>query len=58
MQRFNLASGDETQFVYGVYASGSMFDTLGVPAMLGRTYDRSGRLEGLNWVMAAACIKT
>src|SRR6202011_2340999 len=28
--RFNLASGGETQFIDGVYASGSFFDTFGV----------------------------
>ena len=37
-QRFNLAEGGETQFVDGVYASGGMFDTLGVRPMLGRTF--------------------
>jgi putative ABC transport system permease protein len=36
-QRFNLSSGGETQFVDGIWASGRLFDTLGVPAMLGRT---------------------
>src|SRR4051812_39082003 len=36
--RFNLASGGETQFVDGLWVSGRMFDTLGVPAMLGRTF--------------------
>src|SRR5262245_4907822 len=35
--RFNLAAGGETQFVDGLWVSGSMFETLGVPAMLGRT---------------------
>src|SRR2546428_8657422 len=44
--RFNLASGGETAFVDGIWASGGMFDTLGVPAMLGRTFtevdDRRG----------------
>src|SRR5215813_7500958 len=34
-QRFNLAAGGETQFVDGIWASGRMFDVLGVPAMLG-----------------------
>ncbi len=37
-QRFNLAAGGETQYVEGLYASGGLFDTLGVPAMLGRTF--------------------
>jgi predicted permease len=36
--RFNLASGGETEFVDGIWASGGMFETLGVPAMLGRTF--------------------
>lgn len=44
--RFDVASGGETEFVDGVWASGSFFDTLGVPALLGRTLsnadDRSG----------------
>src|SRR5262249_49924045 len=44
--RFNLAPGSETAFVDGLWASGSFFDTLGVPAMLGRTFaemdDRPG----------------
>src|SRR5439155_4231782 len=36
--RFNLASGGETEFVDGMWASGGIFETLGVPAMLGRTF--------------------
>src|SRR5215217_5435888 len=32
--RFNLSSGGETQFVDGIWASGGMFDTLGVNPML------------------------
>src|SRR3954464_6355683 len=36
--RFNLSAGGETQFVDGIWASGGIFDTLGVPAMLGRTF--------------------
>jgi predicted permease len=35
--RLNLAAGGETQYVDGIWASGGMFDTLGVPAILGRT---------------------
>src|SRR2546425_5788574 len=35
--RFNLAAGGETRFVDGIWVSGAFFDTLGVPAMLGRT---------------------
>src|SRR5262249_25141605 len=34
-QRFNLAAGGETQFVDGIWASGRMFDVLGVPALRG-----------------------
>ena len=44
--RFNLAPAGETRFVNGLWASGSFFDTLGVRAILGRTFseadDRSG----------------
>ncbi len=36
-QRFNLAQHGETEFVDGVYVSGSFFGLLGVPAILGRT---------------------
>ena len=32
-QRFNLAAGGETLFVEGLWASGGLFDTLGVPAI-------------------------
>jgi putative ABC transport system permease protein len=35
--RFNLASGGETEFVDGLYASGTFFETLGVDAIRGRT---------------------
>jgi putative ABC transport system permease protein len=37
-QRFNLARGGETQYVWGVIASGDYFRVLGVPAILGRTF--------------------
>jgi putative ABC transport system permease protein len=44
--QFNLASSGETQFIDGLWASGSLFETLGVPTMLGRTFsdaeDRPG----------------
>ena len=44
--RFNLALRGESEFVDGLWASGKMFDVLGVPAMLGRTFteqdDRPG----------------
>jgi putative ABC transport system permease protein len=35
--RFNLSRGGQTEFIDGLWASGRMFETLGVPAMLGRT---------------------
>jgi putative ABC transport system permease protein len=49
--RFNLASGGETEFVDGLWASGSFFQTLGVPAVLGRTFSdaddrRGGSADG------------
>jgi predicted permease len=44
--RFNLAPGGEAEFVDGIWASGSLFETLGVRAVLGRTFtvgdDRRG----------------
>jgi len=36
--RFNLASGGETQFIDGIFASGSFFETFGVPPLIGRTF--------------------
>ena len=45
-QRFNLAAGGETQYVEGIYASGGLFDTLGVPAMLGRTFTDADDVRG------------
>ena len=44
--RFNLASGGETEFVDGIWASGSMFETLGVSAVLGRTFTASDDRRG------------
>jgi putative ABC transport system permease protein len=44
--RFNLAQGGPTELVDGMWASGGLFDVLGVPAILGRTFtevdDRRG----------------
>jgi len=44
--RFNLASGGEAELVEGIWASGRLFETLGVNAILGRTFttgdDRRG----------------
>ena len=45
-QRFNLSQGGETQFVDGIWASGRMFETLGVPAMLGRTITEADDQRG------------
>jgi putative ABC transport system permease protein len=45
-QRFNLAAGGETLFVEGLWVSGGMFDTLGVPAMLGRTFTPADDTRG------------
>src|SRR5580765_1404934 len=45
-QRFNLAAVGETLFVEGLWASGGMFDTLGVPAMLGRTFTPADDTRG------------
>src|SRR5207244_9255042 len=44
--RFNLSAGGETQYVDGIWASGGMFDTLGVPAMLGRTFTEADDARG------------
>src|SRR5262245_31464249 len=44
--RFNLPPGGETQFVDGMWVSGGMFDTLGVPAMLGRTITEADDVRG------------
>ena len=44
--RFNLASGGETQFVDGLWANGSFFSTLGVPALVGRTFSDADDTRG------------
>jgi predicted permease len=36
--RFNLASGGEAQFLDGILASGSFFETFGVAPLVGRTF--------------------
>src|SRR4029077_12809116 len=36
----------ETQFVDGIWASGRMFETLGVPAMIGRTFTEADDVRG------------
>jgi putative ABC transport system permease protein len=44
--RFNLASHGEAQMVNGISASGDFFATLGVPALLGRTFDSADDVKG------------
>jgi predicted permease len=49
--QFDLASGGETQFVDGMYATGSFFESLGVRPVLGRTFsdaddERGGGRDG------------
>jgi putative ABC transport system permease protein len=36
--RFNLATGGETRFIDGLWATGSFFETMGVGAVVGRTF--------------------
>jgi predicted permease len=43
---FNLASGGEARNVNGEYVSGQFFDTLGVPAVFGRTFTREDDRRG------------
>jgi predicted permease len=44
--QFDLSSGGETHWVDGLWASGSFFDTLGVPAVLGRTLINADDMRG------------
>jgi putative ABC transport system permease protein len=44
--RLNLATGGETQFVDGIWATGSFFQTLGVRALLGRTFSEDDDRPG------------
>jgi putative ABC transport system permease protein len=44
--RFNLTSSGETRFVDGLWVSGSYFETLGVPALLGRTLTEADDQRG------------
>jgi putative ABC transport system permease protein len=47
MERFNLAQGGgETQPIDGIFASGEYFSTLGVPALLGRTFTSADDVPG------------
>jgi putative ABC transport system permease protein len=43
---FNLTQGGETQFVNGLYVSASAFRTLGVAAVLGRTFTPDDDVRG------------
>jgi putative ABC transport system permease protein len=45
-ERFDLAAGGQTDFVEGLWASGRLFDVLGVPAMLGRTFTAADDARG------------
>ena len=44
--RFNLATGAETQFVDGLWTTGSFFETVGVHALLGRTFSEEDDRPG------------
>jgi putative ABC transport system permease protein len=44
--QFDLSAGGETHWVDGLWASGSFFDTLGVPAVLGRTLIDADDMRG------------
>ncbi|MEO6237010.1 MAG: ABC transporter permease [Vicinamibacterales bacterium] len=47
-QRYDVARGGEARLVNGIMASGKLFDVLGVPAILGRTFtpDNDARKGG------------
>ena len=45
-ERFNLAPGGERQPVDGLYVSGEFFTTVGVPALLGRTFTPADDVRG------------
>src|SRR5262249_58761640 len=44
--RFNLASGGVAEFVDGAWTTAGMFDTLGVPPLLGRTFSDADDVRG------------
>jgi putative ABC transport system permease protein len=47
LTRFNVSSGGETQWIEGLIADASLFDTLGVSAVAGRTFTaRDDRRDG------------
>src|SRR5262252_3959881 len=45
-ERFNLATGGVADFVDGVWTTAGMFDTLGVAALLGRTFTDADDVRG------------
>jgi predicted permease len=44
--RFDLAQGGQTEFADGLWVSGGFFQVLGVPAILGRTFDARSDQRG------------
>jgi predicted permease len=44
--RFNLSSTAAADMVEGIFASGNMFDMLGVPAVIGRTFTEADDVRG------------
>ena len=44
--RFNLTSGGEARYARGYYASGQFFDTLGMHALVGRTFTKADDKRG------------
>ncbi len=44
--RFNLATGGEADLIDGIYASGAMFEVLGVPPQLGRLFSEADDRRG------------
>ena len=44
--RFNLAAGGEARYAHGNFASGQFFDTLGLHAMIGRTFTMADDRRG------------
>jgi putative ABC transport system permease protein len=44
--QFNIAQGGEMRMVDGIYASGEFFNTLRVPALLGRTFTAADDVRG------------
>ncbi len=45
-ERFNLSERGETDYVEGIFTSGSFFEVLGVPAILGRTLEEADNQRG------------